>query len=74
MPSPLTRLAAANAASQAADQLALAAMPPETRPAGLEVVVPLRGGHNGFHAPGDPEFGCWSDRLTTRWLRRRVCG
>jgi predicted alpha/beta-fold hydrolase len=54
--------------------LALAAMPPETRPAGLEVVVPLRGGHNGFHAPGDPEFGCWSDRLTTRWLRRRVCG
>ena len=54
--------------------LALAAMPPETRPAGLEVVVPLRGGHNGFHAPGDREFGCWSDLLTTRWLRRRACG
>jgi predicted alpha/beta-fold hydrolase len=54
--------------------LALAAMSPEQRPAGLEVVVPSRGGHNGFHAPGDRELACWSDRLTARWLRRRACG
>jgi len=54
--------------------LALAAMPPEQRPAGLEVVVPPQGGHNGFHAPGDPELACWSDRLTARWLRRTACG
>jgi len=53
---------------------ALAAMPPEQRPAGLEVVVVPQGGHNGFHAPGDQELGCWSDLLTARWLRRRACG
>jgi predicted alpha/beta-fold hydrolase len=53
---------------------ALAALPPDQRPAGLEVVVAPQGGHNGFHAPGDRELGCWSDLLTARWLRRRVCG
>lgn len=58
----------------AAAALAQAAMPPEKRPAGLEVVVPPRGGHNGFHAPGDRELCCWSDRLSARWLRRRACG
>jgi len=58
--------------------LALAAMPPERLPAGLEVVLPARGGHSGFHGVGDPSrsddlWGCWSDRLSVGWLRRRVC-
>ncbi len=37
----------------------------------LQVVLTPRGGHNGFHGIGDgPAQGCWSDRLTARWLRR----
>lgn len=40
---------------------------------GLEVVLTRRGGHNGFHGIGDrTQPGCWSDRLTARWLRRLV--
>lgn len=35
-----------------------------------EVMVTDRGGHNGFHAPGDSEMGCWSDRLAALWLRQ----
>ena len=35
-----------------------------------EVMVTDRGGHNGFHAPGDSEAGCWSDRLAALWLRQ----
>lgn len=38
--------------------------------AGMHVVVTGHGGHNGFHAPEDRDAGggCWSDRLTARWL------
>lgn len=35
----------------------------------LQVVITRRGGHNGFHGVGDDPSGCWSDRLTARWLR-----
>jgi len=35
-----------------------------------EVLITDRGGHNGFHAPGDSAYGCWSDRLASLWLDR----
>ncbi len=35
-----------------------------------EVLITDRGGHNGFHAPGDSADGCWSDRLASLWLAR----
>jgi hypothetical protein len=35
-----------------------------------EVVVTDQGGHNGFHAPGDCDEGCWSDQLAALWLRQ----
>jgi uncharacterized protein len=35
-----------------------------------EVVVTDQGGHNGFHAPGDSDEGCWSDQLAALWLRQ----
>ncbi|KEF41560.1 MAG: alpha/beta hydrolase [Cyanobium sp. CACIAM 14] len=35
-----------------------------------EVVITPRGGHNGFHAPGDGPEGCWADRLVATWLER----
>ncbi|QPN64384.1 YheT family hydrolase [Synechococcus sp. CBW1004] len=38
----------------------------------VELCLPESGGHNGFHAPGDSPNGCWSDRLTARWLRKRL--
>jgi predicted alpha/beta-fold hydrolase len=41
-------------------------------PAGLEICLPPHGGHNGFHGFGDSPSSCWSDRLTTRWLCRRL--
>jgi predicted alpha/beta-fold hydrolase len=37
-----------------------------------EVAITARGGHNGFHAPGDSPDGCWSDRLAARWLASRL--
>ena len=38
---------------------------------GLQVLLTPRGGHNGFHGIGDRAHqGCWSDRLTARWLTR----
>ena len=38
---------------------------------GLQVLLTPRGGHNGFHGIDDrPQQGCWSDRLTARWLRQ----
>ena len=38
---------------------------------GLQVLLTPRGGHNGFHGMGDQaDQGCWSDRLTARWLSR----
>lgn len=36
-----------------------------------EVWITARGGHNGFHAPGDCTHGCWSDRLAALWLTRQ---
>jgi uncharacterized protein len=45
----------------------LQAVPPGPWP---EVMVTDGGGHNGFHAPGDTEAGCWSDRLAALWLRQ----
>lgn len=37
-----------------------------------EVMLTERGGHNGFHAPGDSDEGCWSDRLAALWLRQAL--
>jgi predicted alpha/beta-fold hydrolase len=37
-----------------------------------EVVITETGGHNGFHAPGDTDQGCWSDRLVAQWLAQVV--
>jgi predicted alpha/beta-fold hydrolase len=37
-----------------------------------EVLITERGGHNGFHAPGDSADGCWSDRLASLWLARAL--
>ena len=35
----------------------------------VSVLLTERGGHNGFHAPGDSlESGCWSDRVASAWL------
>ena len=34
-----------------------------------ELVITPRGGHNGFHAPGDGP-ACWADRLVVAWLKR----
>lgn len=44
----------------------------EALPARLELCLTAGGGHNGFHSPGDPPDGSWSDRLTARWLKRRL--
>lgn len=35
-----------------------------------QVVITPRGGHNGFHAPGDGPDACWADRLVAAWLGR----
>jgi predicted alpha/beta-fold hydrolase len=37
-----------------------------------EVLVTDRGGHCGFHAPGDSPLGRWSDRLAARWCRHQL--
>lgn len=52
--------------------MALAGQRPGSLPPGLEICVTEQGGHNGFHGLGDSARGCWSDRLTARWLRRRL--
>ena len=39
---------------------------------GVEVLLSPGGGHNGFHAAGDPPLACWSDRISRRWLGRLV--
>ncbi len=37
----------------------------------VSVLLTQRGGHNGFHAPGDSlESGCWSDRVASAWLKQ----
>ena len=35
---------------------------------GLEVCIPAKGGHNGFHGVGDGPLGSWSDALAVQWL------
>jgi predicted alpha/beta-fold hydrolase len=47
---------------------------PARHRASLQLLITSRGGHNGFHGRGDPRTGCWSDRLTTRWLARTLSG
>ena len=39
----------------------------------LEVLLTAKGGHNGFHAPGDSLLqGCWSDRLACAWFNHEI--
>ena len=35
-----------------------------------QILITPRGGHNGFHAPGDGSGACWADRLAAAWLGR----
>lgn len=52
-------------------QLALGLNPggnPVVNPRGLEVCIPAKGGHNGFHGVGDGPLGSWSDALAVQWL------
>lgn len=51
---------------------ALAGRRSGSRPPRLEICISDGGGHNGFHGLGDSAEGCWSDRLTARWLHRRL--
>jgi predicted alpha/beta-fold hydrolase len=39
---------------------------------GLEVCIPAKGGHNGFHGVGDGPLGSWSDALAVQWLSALV--
>ena len=39
---------------------------------GLEVCIPAKGGHNGFHGVGDGPLGSWSDALAVEWLSALV--
>ena len=45
---------------------------PGSLPSGLRLHLERHGGHNGFHAIGDTPRGCWSDRLTARWLLHQL--
>ncbi|MEA5392306.1 alpha/beta fold hydrolase [Cyanobium gracile UHCC 0139] len=56
---PLRQLAAAISGSDVAA--------PRVAP---RIVITPRGGHNGFHAPGDGPAACWADRLAVAWLAR----
>ena len=39
----------------------------------LQIQLTARGGHNGFHSPGDNLIrGCWSDRLACAWFNNRL--
>jgi predicted alpha/beta-fold hydrolase len=38
------------------------------RPAGCDVLLTAKGGHNGFHG----NQGCWSDALGVRWCLKRI--
>ena len=62
------------AASAQTLQAALAARAAQGETMPLEVLLTGRGGHNGFHGPGDSlRCGCWSDRVACAWLNQR-CG
>ena len=56
-------------ASGAERVLAAIASHHEAQRGPVSVLLTPRGGHNGFHAPGDSlESGCWSDRVASAWL------
>ena len=38
----------------------------------LELLLPPHGGHNGFHAMGDPSEASWADRQVAAWLERQL--
>lgn len=38
----------------------------------VDVLITARGGHCGFHGPGDSSRGRWSDHLAARWLRHAL--
>jgi predicted alpha/beta-fold hydrolase len=38
----------------------------------LEVCIPAKGGHNGFHGVGDGPLGSWSDAQAVQWLSALV--
>jgi hypothetical protein len=40
--------------------------------ADLELLLPAYGGHNGFHAWGDPAQASWADRQVAAWLQRQL--
>ncbi|WP_114992338.1 alpha/beta fold hydrolase [Synechococcus sp. UW179A] len=49
--------------------LSVLAVQPAAQRDPVSVLLTERGGHNGFHAPGDSlESGCWSDRVASAWL------
>jgi predicted alpha/beta-fold hydrolase len=39
---------------------------------GLEMCIPAKGGHNGFHGVGDGALCSWSDALAVHWLSALV--
>ena len=39
---------------------------------GMEVCIPAKGGHNGFHGVGDGPLGSWSDAVAVQWLSALV--
>jgi len=43
---------------------------PAALPAAPRIVITPRGGHNGFHSPGDGPASSWADRLAVAWLGR----
>ncbi|MFM7169514.1 MAG: alpha/beta hydrolase, partial [Cyanobium sp.] len=43
---------------------------PAALPAAPRIVITPRGGHIGFHAPGDGPAASWADRLAVAWLGR----
>jgi len=47
--------------------VALASQLPPT----MDVCLPERGGHNGFHGRGDPSLSSWADRRVAAWLAQR---
>lgn len=61
----------ASAAIQLQTALATDGLP--SRRGQLEVLLTPKGGHNGFHAPGDSvRKGCWSDRLACAWFKHGI--
>ena len=61
------------AASAVRLQLLLAEHPSSGFDQNLKIVLTARGGHNGFHGPGDTlDNGCWSDQLACAWFNNSL--